>query len=139
MVALIQTAYIMAKVIRTRNAGTLTEAAFWNMFKNALRKLSMFWKPGEEYLKGIRELKSKLNKESMSLDLLQSKSTYGYPCKHCLLWFTRKGVEKDHIVNCGHISSFVSLGEVAKRMFIETDEGWQCLCKTCHNKKTWGK
>lgn len=112
---------VVPKAIKTRNAGTLTEAAFWNMFKNALRKLSMFWKSGEEYLKSIRR---------------KGEKVFEYPCNVCGNWFPRKEVEKDHIIPCGGIKSFEDIGKVAERMFIEKDGGWQCLCKPCHKIRT---
>lgn len=114
----------MPKAIKTRNAGTMTEAAFWNMFKNALRKLSMYWKPNEGYLKTIRK------------PVTGKRHKFEYPCADCGNWFKREEVERDHIVPCGHINSFESIGEVARRMFIEIDGGWQCLCKNCHKIKS---
>ncbi len=111
-------------VNKTRNNGTLTEAAFWAMFKNALRKLSMYWKPGEEHLKSVRRLNRNLDKP---------RQQYEYPCNMCKQWFSREEVDKDHIDPCGGISSFKDISRVAEKMFIEVDGGWQCLCKPCHS------
>ena len=36
------------RVPRTRNAGTMTESAFWSMIRSALRQKSRWWKPISE-------------------------------------------------------------------------------------------
>ena len=42
------------RVPRTRNAGTMTEAAFWSMIRSALRQKSRWWKPIAECKKLAR-------------------------------------------------------------------------------------
>ncbi len=33
------------RAVRTRNAGTMTESAFWSFIRSALRQKSRWWKP----------------------------------------------------------------------------------------------
>lgn len=109
-----------------RNCETQTEAQFWAMFRNALRKLTMYWKPGNAYLKDIRRPNQGENK----------KLRFEYPCEQCQHWFRREDVELDHKVECGEINSWQTLAQWGERAFIEKDQGWQCLCSTCHRIKT---
>lgn len=110
---------------KTRNFGTMTDAQFFGRLKNLLRAWSIQWKPGEEYLKKKRRLHKG-----------QGRQTYEYQCERCLKWFSRKEVEKDHIVDVGVPTSFKEFGEMVERLFIEIDGGWQCLCIPCHDKKS---
>lgn len=121
----------MTRGEKTRNCGTMTDAAFFGRIKNYFRQFSMYWLPSEAYLKTIRKKRSELVQSP-----LDARDIYLYPCNMCKGWFPRKEVEKDHIEPCGTIRSFEDIGIVAKKMFIEIDEGWQCLCKTCHKART---
>jgi len=127
----------VSKALKTRNYGTMTEKAFWGGLKSLLRNYSMKnWKPGEAYLKTVRRTVKEIDLNHMSLALFKGKHQYGYPCADCKAWFTREEVVKDHYIPCGGFYSFKEMGEVAERMFIEIDDGWQCMCKPCHDLKT---
>lgn len=110
----------------TRNAETMTEAQFFSMLRQAIRKLTMRWKPGQEYLKRFRRANKSDNK----------RLKYEYMCEACNNWLPRTEVELDHIVPCGSLTCFEDLVEFCRRAFIEEDGGWQVLCKTCHLTKT---
>ncbi len=110
----------------TRNNETMTEAQFWAWIKQALRRLTMQWKPGTAYLKDIRRPYVGPNKHQK----------YEYPCEHCNQWFSIKEVEKDHIIECGAFGSWEEVAIWGSRAFIEKHCGWACLCKPCHLKKS---
>lgn len=110
----------------TRNDETMTESQFFNMFRQAFRKLTMQWKGGTAYLKEVRRENQSDNK----------RLKFEYPCERCKKWFKRDEIELDHIKPCGGISSFEDLGIWASRAFIEKDGGWQSLCVSCHQIKT---
>ena len=128
-------------VKKTRNSGTMTESQFFNWIKYKIREMSMYWKPGNEYLKSVRQPRSSVPEDALSPYFstekgLKDRSRFLYKCEHCNLWFRRKDVEKDHIVPTGHVHSFEDIGRVFERMFIEVDGGWQCLCTSCHVVKS---
>ena len=126
----------MAKLVeRTRNGGTLTEAAFKTMIISALREKSRWWKPKQKCIKDARVSKGK------------------YRCASCrqIVPSTIKGVYKTgkragkprKIVNilADHIEpvvdpyvGFVSWDVYIERMFIET--GFQAICHSCHQEKS---
>ncbi len=124
------------------NNNTWTEAQFWGHFKSALRWASVKWLAGGVYAKALRKLLKDIPVELRGMSFthrgklyeVTGRETYLYPCEFCKLWFSEKAVDKDHIVPCGGIHSFENIGEVAKRMFIEAEEGWRLLCKPCHKR-----
>lgn len=132
----------MAKVPKTRNHKTMTEAAFWGTVRSNIRKLSMYWKPGEAYLRSVRKLKIEVDpdlfrgKVAITIGDQKDRSTYVYQCEHCFYWFRRDDVDKDHIIPCGKLNCEEDLPGFYKRTFIEIDQGWQCLCKECHTIKS---
>lgn len=120
------TKYTKRGIPLVRNNETMTEAQFWGMFRNALRRLTMLWKPGNAYLKSIRRDRQSENK----------RIKFEYPCEHCFKWFRREDIELDHKIECGSLRSFEELAKWCSRAFIEVDGGWQSLCSTCHRIKT---
>lgn len=111
----------------TRNAETMTEAAFFSWLRSALRRLSIKWKPRTEFLKSVRRAYDGPNK----------KIKWQYPCNKCKEWFIMKDIEVDHITPVGSLKSFSDLGGFCDRLFIEKD-GYQILCKRrCHKEKTY--
>jgi hypothetical protein len=49
---------------KTRNAGTMTDAAFWGFIRSALRQKSRWWKPiGEAKAKAKRSYKGPLKRQ----------------------------------------------------------------------------
>lgn len=110
----------------TRNAETMTESQFFGMLRQALRKLSIRWKPGQTYLQRFKRDSQSDNK----------RLKFEYMCEHCENWFPRKEVELDHIIPCGTLTCFADLPEFCRKMFIEEDGGWQVLCLACHLTKT---
>ena len=111
--------------LKTRNAGTLTESAFWSFIRSALRQKSRFWKPITQCkLKSRRNYKGPLKRQK-----------FEYQCKECFQWFPDKKINVDHIIPAGTLRCAADLPGFVERLFCEVDN-LQVLCETCHNKKT---
>lgn len=102
------------------NSGTMTESQFFGMIRSALRRLSIRWRPRNDYLNSIRRPKEN-----------GGRSKFEYPCTICKEWFIRAHIEVDHLIECGSLKSFDDIGPFVKRLLCEK-EGFRCLCKSCH-------
>ena len=110
---------------KTRNAGTMTEAAFWSFIRSALRQKSRWWKPiAQAKQKAKRTYKGPLKRQK-----------FEYQCAECLNWFPDKKINIDHIIPAGSLRNAQDLPGFVERLFVEV-EGLQVLCSTCHDKKT---
>lgn len=112
-------------MIRTRNAGTMTESAFWSFIRSALRQKSRWWKP-------ITQCKQKARRPYKGPNKRQK---FEYQCKYCEQWFPEKRVNVDHITPAGTLRSAADLPGFVERLFCEID-GLQVLCSKCHDEKT---
>jgi len=110
--------------VKCRNGGRWTDAKYKATIKNALRKLSMYWRTGDDYLATIRRVKT----EASGL----GRHKFEYPCELCQKWFRRESIELDHKVPVGSADDWQG---VIDRMFCEID-GWNSLCVVCHVNKT---
>jgi len=110
---------------KTRNAGTMTESAFWGFIRSALRQKSRWWKP-------ITECKAKARR-AYTGPLKRQK--YEYQCNSCGKWFPEKQINVDHIVGAGSLNCAEDLPGFVERLFCEQDN-LQVLCTECHDKKT---
>jgi hypothetical protein len=113
------------RVPRTRNAGTMTEAAFWSMIRSALRQKSRWWKPIAECKKLARRISKSKNK----------RQKWEYQCKKCKKWYKSDQVNVDHIEQAGSLRSYEDLPRFVETLFCEQDN-LQVLCKSCHDEKT---
>jgi len=113
------------RVPRTRNAGTMTESAFWGGIRSALRQKSRWWKPSAEAKLDARRRYKGSNK----------RRKWEFNCAACGDWFPDKEVNVDHIVPAGTLKSSDDLKGFVDRLFCEK-EGLQVMCSECHNKKT---
>ena len=110
---------------KTRNAGTMTEAAFWGFIRSSLRQKSRWWKPiSQAKLKAKRSYKGPLKRQK-----------FEYQCRECLQWFPDKQINVDHIIPAGTLRCANDLPGFVERLFCEIDN-LQVLCNVCHNKKT---
>lgn len=117
--------FMPKKIVKTRNAGTMSESAFWSFIRSALRQKSRFWKPITQCkMKARRPYKGALKRQK-----------WEYQCNHCKKWFPDKAVNVDHIIPAGSLNSAKDLPGFVERLFIEID-GLQVLCSSCHNVKT---
>lgn len=110
---------------KTRNAGTMTESAFWSFIRSALRQKSRWWKP-------IAQAKAKAKRKYKGPNKRQK---FEYQCAECLNWFPDKKINVDHIVPAGTLRCANDLPGFVERLFCEMDN-LQVLCTTCHDKKT---
>jgi 5-methylcytosine-specific restriction endonuclease McrA len=116
------------KTPKTRNAGTMTESAFWSFIRSALRQKSRWWKP-------IAEAKHRAKRKYVGPQQGRGKQKWEYQCAGCLDWFPDKEVNVDHRIPAGTLRCANDLPGFVERLFCEVDN-LQVLCTTCHDKKT---
>ena len=114
-----------SKVVKTRNGGTMTEAAFWSFIRSGLRQKSRWWKP-------ITECKL-ASRRPYSGPLKRQK--FEYQCNTCKQWFPEKKINVDHITPAGELNCSQDLPGFVERLFCEKN-GLQTLCSDCHDAKT---
>jgi 5-methylcytosine-specific restriction endonuclease McrA len=110
---------------KPRNAGTMTESAFWSMIRSALRQKSRWWKP-------IAQAKAKAKRKYKGPNKRQK---FEYQCNICKEWHPDKEINVDHIIPAGSLNCANDLPGFVERLFCEVDH-LQVLCNICHNKKT---
>ena len=115
---------VKPRVERTRNAGTMTESMFWSFIRSALRQKSRWWKPA-----AAAKLAAK--RPYIGPNKLQK---FEYKCAECQNYFKEKEIAVDHVIECGELKCAEDLPGFVERLFAE--EGFQVLCKGCHNIKT---
>lgn len=113
------------KTPKTRNAGTMTEAAFWSFIRSALRQKSRFWKP-------IKQCKDNAKRQYWGTNKRQK---FEYQCATCKKWFAEKHINVDHIKPAGSLNNAQDLPAFVETLFCEVDN-LQVLCSSCHNVKT---
>lgn len=114
-----------SKVPKVRNAGTMTESAFWSFIRSALRQKSRWWKPITQCkMLARRDYKGPLKRQK-----------FEYQCNNCKKWFPEKKINVDHINPAGSLNCADDLGPFVERLFCEIDN-LQVLCETCHDVKT---
>ena len=113
------------KVIKTRNAGTMSESAFWAFIRSALRQKSRWWKP-------ITQCKLNAKRPYKGSNKRQK---FEYQCNKCKKWFPDKQINVDHVTPAGELNKADDLPGFVERLFVE-ESGLQCLCQNCHNEKT---
>jgi 5-methylcytosine-specific restriction endonuclease McrA len=114
------------KPIKSRNGGTMTEAAFWGKLRSMFRRGFQWWVP-------IRLALEKASRPSQSANKRLKKE---YLCAMCTQWFPRKHIEVDHIVPCGRLLSYEDIGPFVERLACEDVDSYQVVCKPCHHWKT---
>lgn len=110
---------------RIYNNGTMTNAMFWSFIRSALRQKSRWWKP-------ITQCKINAKRPYKGPNKRQK---FEYQCNKCKQWFSDKEVAVDHITPAGALNNGDDLKGFVERLFCEID-GLQCLCSSCHDKKT---
>jgi hypothetical protein len=112
---------------KTRNGGRWTEARFRSFIISALRAATRRWAPRNEVMKEAStrrgfKLCAGCNKEVPVSIVVKGKRV--------------KNVFADHIEPIvDPAKGFTTWDEWIERAFVEK-EGFQCLCKECHDKKT---
>jgi 5-methylcytosine-specific restriction endonuclease McrA len=110
---------------KSRNAGTMTESAFWSFIRSALRQKSRWWKP-------ITECKLQAKRAYKGTNKRQK---FEYKCASCNNWFPEKQINVDHIKPAGSLNCAQDLPGFVERLFCEIDN-LQVLCEKCHDVKT---
>jgi 5-methylcytosine-specific restriction endonuclease McrA len=114
-----------SRVVKNRNAGTMSESAFWSFIRSGLRQKSRWWKPITECkLSARRPYTGPLKRQK-----------FEYQCNSCKKWYPEKKINVDHIVPAGTLTCANDLPAFVERLFCE-QENLQVLCETCHNEKT---
>lgn len=113
------------RVARTRNAGTMTEAAFWSMLRSGLRRSFRYWKPAAAALAA-----SKRDHPG------PRGQRFAYVCASCKQLHKRTNVQIDHCTPCGALTSYEHLPSFVRNLTAEGPDAYQVLCKFCHNLKT---
>ena len=114
-----------SRVIRTRNAGTMTESMFWGMIRATLRQKSRWWKPISIVKREARRAYKGSNK----------RQKWEYQCAKCKKWWPDKKVSVDHIIPVGTLKCSADLPGFVEKLFCEK-EHLQVLCDDCHTEKT---
>jgi len=113
------------RVIKTRNAGTMSESAFWSFIRSGLRQKSRWWKPITQCKLEAKRVYKGTNK----------RQKFEYQCNECKNWYQEKLINVDHIQPAGSLNCANDLPAFVERLFVEV-EGLQVLCSNCHDKKT---
>jgi 5-methylcytosine-specific restriction endonuclease McrA len=113
------------KVVKPRNAGTMTESAFWSFIRSGLRQKSRWWKPITECKLAAKRTYKGPNK----------RQKFEYQCNQCKNWFPEKQINVDHIEPAGSLNCAADLPGFVERLFCERDK-LQVLCTKCHDAKT---
>lgn len=111
---------------KTRNGGTMTEAAYFSKIRSVLRRGFQWWIPIQLALKAASRPSQSTNK----------RLKFEYQCALCDDWYSRKYVEIDHIVPCGSLLCYDDIGPFIERLTKENITDFQVVCKTCHKWKT---
>lgn len=116
----------VVRVERTRNAGTWTEAQYFQKIRASLRTGFRFWKP----------IMLALQKASRPYRGKNKRQKVEYQCAQCKKWFLRKDVQVDHKIPCGSLNNYEDVVQFIKNLTIENPDSYQVLCKKDHGIKT---
>jgi hypothetical protein len=112
------------RVPRTRNAGSETEAAFWNRVRSLLRReyTRTKWLPATAAWARHTRKRGKL---------------LHVQCLRCRQWFPKKdgAVVLHHVVPCGSLRCAADVGPFIERLWCEEpepDTRFWTVCKPCH-------
>lgn len=111
--------------VKTRNAGTMSESAFWSFIRSGLRQKSRWWKP----ITQCKQLAKRVYKGP------NKRQKFEYQCNECKNWFMEKNINVDHAIPVGALNCAEDLPGFVNRLFCEVDN-LQILCSSCHDIKT---
>lgn len=116
----------VSKVVKTRNAGTMTESQYFSKIRSLLRSGFRYYKP----------MTIALDNASRPYKGLNKRLKKEYQCAICKEWFPRKDVEIDHLVPCGSLKCYDDIVPFIKNLTQEDPKSYQILCKKDHLVKT---
>ena len=111
-------------VLKTRNSGKMTEAAFFGWIRSRLRKMSVAWIPISDCKKDCRIPYVGDN----------NRRKWSYICSNCKTAIADKEGAVHHLNPCGTLKSFQDLPDFCERLFVEK-EGLIFLCHQCHSEE----
>lgn len=114
----------MAKAPKTRNSETWSESQYWSAVRSMLRRGFRYWKPIMDAKKAARRSYVGMNK----------RQKWESQCAKCEKWFKESETQVDHIIPCGSLRGPEDLVSFLERL--TTEDGFQVLCKPCHQEKT---
>ena len=97
-----------------------------NFIISALRRSTFSWKP-----RGAAKKKARVPNGKYK----NGKTKYGYLCNICKNIFMDKETVMDHVEPVMKTDDETTWVERVERM-IPYEDGWQCICKDCHDVKT---
>ncbi len=109
-------------VKKTRNAGTMTEAAYFGMLRSGLRRTCRYWRPIVNARNAARRKYTGENK----------RQKWEFLCSACKGWYKQSEVEVNHKVPCGSLRSLDDLAGFVERLTAESDDAYEVVCKPCH-------
>jgi len=115
----------VSKIVKNRNANTMSESMFWSFIRASLRRRTIAWKPIQLCKQNSKRKYSGTNK----------RQRFEYKCNSCGLYFPEKEINVDHILPAGSLKCSADLEGFINRLFCEVG-GLQTLCSTCHDRKT---
>ena len=116
------------RAVRTRNANTMTEAAYWGKVRSALRKAFAYWKPAQKAVK-LAECGTQTNPKT-------GRQKKVYKCAACGIAGFREVMQIDHVDPCGPLRSQGDVVMFLDRLTCEDSSKFQLLHKTCHQAIT---
>lgn len=117
----------MARIIKTRNCGTMTEAGYFGMIRSILRRGTRYaWLPMKEAKNAARIVYNGSNK----------RRKWSYVCAKCGDEFMGKDVQVDHIKPVGTLRSLDDIPQFINNLTQEDVKAYQIMCKPCHKEKT---
>lgn len=108
-----------------QNYPSWSTSKFFSFLRSSLRSAYNKWPPKWEVLKTAQRPYKGSDK----------RCKWEYQCAECGGWFKSTDISVDHITPAGSLNTFDDLPGFCQRLFCGV-EGLQCLCKTCHNRKT---
>jgi hypothetical protein len=109
---------------KTRCAGTMTDAQFFQWLRQILRKASLYWKP-------IYQVKKEAQVPYIGPN---KRRKYSYVCSICKNEFQSTEINVHHTIECGSLKSFEDLPGFVERLFVEK-EFLAVVCKNCHDNE----
>lgn len=113
----------MARVPKTRNAGTWSSSRYWQQVRSGLRKAFQWWKPMQNALKAARVPVSGPRGQK-----------WAFKCSDCGKMFLRKNIQIHHKIEVGSLKKPEDLAGFLERLTCEDQDGYVVVCKPCHQK-----
>lgn len=113
-----------AKPLKTRAAGTWTEARYWGFIRSGLRRMWMRWPAQYAVRRAAARPYAGPNKRQQ----------WEFLCAHCKEWVMGKETNVHHKTPCGTLKCFADLAGFVERLFCEPHE-LELVCKRCHKKE----